>query len=1212
MAYGGDVRKFTVGVGMVVLILCRCSPTPGPDQTDEIQGDLLVVRTDVPPDHSIIIKPPEVVDTAHPELLPELQTQEIVEVVASECVDGHGEFGCPCKSSDDCLSGWCLFHFGEQVCTQTCVVECPTGFSCENAGTGTDPVFVCLSLYPTLCLPCVGNADCQKGQKCVVYGLQAGNFCGGKCVDGEDCPKGYECSAVLDVDNEEHLRCVRKDHECGCTAYAAENALATNCAKDNESGTCNGSRVCTPDGLTKCSAPEPAPEECDGGDNDCDGLVDEEHGECQDDNECTADMCEVGACVNKPLSDIYCFDDNPCTEGDHCANGECKGVELLCDDGNDCTDDSCDESSVQADPCKHVANDSNECDDGEYCTSGDHCVNGECEFEYTTDDPENCPTCGNCLCEFPEGYQTCPEDCGWCGDDVCGCAESKPGLMGFCAQDCVQPCGDGICAAGESYSTCLVDCPSCGDGLCGFQENTETCPGDCPPTCGNGTCEPGEMPEICPFDCMEPCGDCQCEEGESPLNCPVDCAACGDGTCACNEDDLSCQVDCMTACGNGKCEGGETGVPDSDGEYCPTDCGWCDDGVCGTMESNDVCPTDCPLPQCGNGLCDEELDETGLNCPSDCLVDFDDDDVKNQDDNCPWVPNPDQADNDGDNMGDACDSDDDDDGEWDGADCDPFDPAVFPGNPEICDGKDNDCFYGADLGICADGNPCTNNDCQVADDGTFSGDCANTNKPDGTVCAMNQHYSCQAGECVCGPWCNGKECGPGGCGDDEECGTCVLGNQECSGEGQCICVPDSEPCLDACCDPGDVCHESTCCTPHCTGKECGGDGCNDPLGCGWCPKGETCFQHLCTPADCDGPLQFADPALAARVKTAAGVDPEQELYFKHVKDLTHLNASGLGVTVLPGIECLPSLADLNLSGNELSDLSPLAGVGTLEELNLDNNQIVDVSPLAALVSLTTLALNGNQVVDLNPLQGLIGLTHLGLGYNSDLTDIGPLAVLVGLTELLLHYDGISDLAPLSGLVEVQTLVLNNNKITVLAPLQALTALTTVSLDHNPLESLNALASLTKLEHLGLQYVGPHDLKPLAGLVGLKNLDLSGNDLKDIAPLATLAKLKTLALHNNQLVDLSSLAGLAGLVELDVNTNAVSDLVFVSGLESLDVLQANHNDITDLGHLLNNPGIGPGDYVDISYNPLDCDAQAANIEALLGLGITLLNDCDFES
>jgi hypothetical protein len=61
-------------------------------------------------------------------------------------------------------------------------------------------------------------------------------------------------------------------------------------------------------------------------------------------------------------------------------------------------------------------------------------------------------------------------------------------------------------------------------------------------------------------------------------------------------------------------------------------------------------------------------------------------------DNCPDVPNSDQADMDDDGVGDACADDVDGDGYPMGIDCDDMDPNTSPGASEVCsDGIDNDC-----------------------------------------------------------------------------------------------------------------------------------------------------------------------------------------------------------------------------------------------------------------------------------------------------------------------------------------------------------------------------------------------------------------------------------------------------------------------------------------------------------------------------------------
>jgi hypothetical protein len=83
-------------------------------------------------------------------------------------------------------------------------------------------------------------------------------------------------------------------------------------------------------------------------------------------------------------------------------------------------------------------------------------------------------------------------------------------------------------------------------------------------------------------------------------------------------------------------------------------------------------------------------------------IDTDGDGVPDSRDNCPSIPNPDQADMDQDGLGNVCDDDADGDGFPKNVDCDDNNNTIYPGATEVCDGKDNDCDGQTDEGLSTD------------------------------------------------------------------------------------------------------------------------------------------------------------------------------------------------------------------------------------------------------------------------------------------------------------------------------------------------------------------------------------------------------------------------------------------------------------------------------------------------------------------------------
>lgn len=132
---------------------------------------------------------------------------------------------------------------------------------------------------------------------------------------------------------------------------------------------------------------------------------------------------------------------------------------------------------------------------------------------------------------------------------------------------------------------------------------------------------------------------------------------------------------------------------------------------------------------------------------------------------------------------------------------------------------------------------------------------------DGTVCMYGRCSECGNGICGSGEdcWVCPEDCTCGGNLVCEQDGTCTdCGNAVCDAGENC------ESCVADCNCPWDqTCYAGSCCTPDCDGRDCGPDGCGGE--CGQCyypadncvaPTGQCCdydFTSTCTQDQCIGP-----------------------------------------------------------------------------------------------------------------------------------------------------------------------------------------------------------------------------------------------------------------------------------------------------------------------------------------------------------------------
>ncbi len=182
-----------------------------------------------------------------------------------------GAFAAACSRHTDCESGYCVEPVGDTggVCTRECSDDCPADWECRTVNLPQVDLQLCVPAAKQLCLACATDDECGGGACLTLDGV---GRCATPCTD--QCATGYEC--VPDASGT-HTGNFCQPVTASCECSPELDGAMRSCSNANTIGTCFGTQVCSAStGWSTCTARTPATETCNGTDDDCNFIIDDE------------------------------------------------------------------------------------------------------------------------------------------------------------------------------------------------------------------------------------------------------------------------------------------------------------------------------------------------------------------------------------------------------------------------------------------------------------------------------------------------------------------------------------------------------------------------------------------------------------------------------------------------------------------------------------------------------------------------------------------------------------------------------------------------------------------------------------------------------------------------------------------------------------------------------------------------------------------------